>query len=109
MNISLGIKGILFDFDGTLTRPGLLDFPAIKKALGCPADQPILEFIESRPVEVRPHLMSILDQWEIEAARGSIPNLGAERCLQDTEAGGYFARYSDQKQSPLGETGPYCV
>jgi hydrogenase expression/formation protein HypE len=82
MHIPLGIKGILFDFDGTLTRPGLLDFPAIKKALGCPADQPILEFIETRPMEMRPHLMSRLGDWEIEAARGSIPNLGAERCLQ---------------------------
>jgi HAD superfamily hydrolase (TIGR01509 family) len=82
MHISFGIKGILFDFDGTLTRPGLLNFPAIKRALGCPADQPILEFIETRPMEMRPRLMSILDEWEIEAARGSIPNLGAERCLQ---------------------------
>lgn len=81
MNTPLGIKGILFDFDGTLTRPGLLDFPAMKRAIGCPADQHILEFIETRPVEMRPHLMSILDRWEIEAARGSIPNLGAERCL----------------------------
>jgi hydrogenase expression/formation protein HypE len=88
MHIPLGIKGILFDFDGTLTRPGLLDFPAIKKALGCPADQPILEFIESRPMEMRPHLMSILDEWEIEAARGSIPNLGAERCLKTLKQGG---------------------
>jgi hydrogenase expression/formation protein HypE len=82
MHIPLGIKGILFDFDGTLTRPGLLDFQAIKKALGCPAGEPILEFIETRPMEMRPRLMAILDEWEIEAARGSIPNLGAERCLQ---------------------------
>jgi hydrogenase expression/formation protein HypE len=88
MQIPLDIKGILFDFDGTLTRPGLLDFPAIKKALGCPADQPILEFIETRPVEMQPRLMSILDEWEIEAARGSIPNLGAERCLQTLKRGG---------------------
>jgi phosphoglycolate phosphatase-like HAD superfamily hydrolase len=88
MHISLGIKGILFDFDGTLTRPGLLDFPAIKKALGCPADQPILEFIETRPMEMRPRLMSMLDVWEIEAARRSIPNFGAERCLRILKRGG---------------------
>jgi hydrogenase expression/formation protein HypE len=88
MHIPVGIKGILFDFDGTLTRPGLLDFQAIKKALGCPADQPILEYIETRPRETRPHLLSILDQWETRAARGSIPNHGAEHCLQALKRGG---------------------
>jgi hydrogenase expression/formation protein HypE len=88
MDISLDVKGILFDFDGTLTRPGQLDFPAIKKALGCPADHPILEFIERQPKARRPHLMSILDEWEIEAARWSIPNLGAERCLQKLKRNG---------------------
>ena len=41
------IKGVLFDFDGTLTRPGALDFPAIKQELGCPADQAILEYLET--------------------------------------------------------------
>jgi len=25
------IKGVLFDFDGTLTLPGALDFPSIKE------------------------------------------------------------------------------
>ena len=27
------IKAVLFDFDGTLTQPGALDFPAIKRKL----------------------------------------------------------------------------
>ncbi|MFZ1983203.1 MAG: hypothetical protein WAU91_02250, partial [Desulfatitalea sp.] len=41
------IRAILFDFDGTLTVPGALDFPAIKKDLGCPLDQALLEFIDT--------------------------------------------------------------
>ena len=39
-------KAVLFDFDGTLTAPGALDFRVIKKEIGCPQDMPVLEFIE---------------------------------------------------------------
>lgn len=77
----LDIKGVLFDFDGTLTLPGALDFPAIKKALGCPLDQPILEYLESQPPDRRPGLMKILEEEEGVAAEASLPNRGAERCL----------------------------
>ncbi|HDZ89049.1 MAG TPA: HAD family hydrolase [Deltaproteobacteria bacterium] len=73
--------GVLFDFDGTLTLPGALDFPAIKEALGCPRDQLILEFVESQPPDRRAMLMEILEQREAEAARASLPNRGAEKCL----------------------------
>jgi len=43
------IKAVLFDFDGTLTKPGALNFPRLKKTIGCPADVPVLEFIEDFP------------------------------------------------------------
>ena len=75
------IKGVLFDFDGTLTVPGALNFPAIKRMLGCPLDHPILEFIASEPPDCRPRLMKILEEQEDMAAAASIPNRGAERCL----------------------------
>ena len=42
------ISAVLFDFDGTLTKPGALNFSQFKKSIGCPVDRPILEFIESR-------------------------------------------------------------
>jgi len=80
------IKGVLFDFDGTLTVPGALNFPAIKRMLGCPLDHPILEFIASEPAERRPRLMKILEEQEDLAAAASIPNRGAERCLQILKA-----------------------
>ena len=76
------IKGVLFDFDGTLTVPGALDFPAIKRMLGCPLGHPILEFIASQPPDCRPRLMKILEEQEDLAAESSLPNRGAERCLQ---------------------------
>ncbi|MFH1351154.1 MAG: HAD family hydrolase [Pseudomonadota bacterium] len=75
------IKGILFDFDGTLTTPGALDFPAIKRDIGCPEDIPVLEFLEKQPASRRAELMRILDAKEEGAAKSSSPNRGAEECL----------------------------
>jgi hydrogenase expression/formation protein HypE len=75
------IKGVLFDFDGTLTRPGALDFPAIKQQLGCPADQAILEYSETLPAVQRSQLMKTLEDIEDQAAEVSRPNKGAEKCL----------------------------
>ena len=39
------IDAVLFDFDGTLTQPGALDFPALKRDIGCPQGIPVLEFM----------------------------------------------------------------
>ena len=75
------INGILFDFDGTLTYPGSIDFDAIKKEIGCPLDRYILEYIEKQPQERRLKLKKILESWEDDAAEKSVPNEGAEACL----------------------------
>lgn len=75
------IKGVLFDFDGTLTQPGALDFPAIKEELGCPADETILEWVEIQPAAKRTELMKILEEQEEAAAEAALPNRGAEECL----------------------------
>jgi len=88
----MAIKGVLFDFDGTLTVPGALNFPAIKRLLGCPVDHPILEFIALQPPDCRPGLMKILEEQEDLAAELSLPNRGAERCLQSLI----------RKQMPMG-------
>lgn len=75
------IRGVLFDFDGTLTFPGAIDFAAVKLALGCPSHEPILEFIEAQPVSRRPGLFQELQNHELHAAAISKPNQGAEACL----------------------------
>ncbi|MBL0712482.1 MAG: hypothetical protein JJV98_02165, partial [Desulfosarcina sp.] len=63
------IKGVLFDFDGTLTHPGTLDFEGIKTAIGCPPDQTILEFIATLPDEnQRRQCQTTLNAMEMEAA-----------------------------------------
>lgn len=81
------VKAVLFDFDGTLTQPGAIDFQAVKQSIGCPLDQPILEFIGS----IRDHARqaeahAILHAMELEAARQSRPNGGVNdlfRFLRD--------------------------
>ncbi len=75
------MKGVLFDFDGTLTQPGAIDFRGIKEEIECPHDMPILEYIKLQPPKKQVVLMEILEGHEAEAARLSIPNQGAEACL----------------------------
>src|SRR5262245_29527076 len=81
------ITAVVFDFDGTLTEPGSIDFAAIREAIGCPSRQPILEHIENLPSKaLQENCRRILDQFEIRAAQDSRPNAGAEdlvRYLQD--------------------------
>ncbi len=73
------VEAVLFDFDGTLTRPDSLDFLSFRKSIGCPADQFILEFIqETLPEPEKRRALDRLDQFEFEAASRSEPNQGAE-------------------------------
>jgi hydrogenase expression/formation protein HypE len=77
------IRGILFDFDGTLTMPGSLDFAALKRVIGCPRDCPVLEFIDCLSSEAeKREALRILDEFEAEAAFKSQPNHGAEGLLR---------------------------
>lgn len=80
--IRQNLKAVLFDFDGTLTRQGALDFATIKRTIACPLEMAILEYIDtvSDPVEKR-RIFEILDRAEMAAAGDSIPNDGAENLL----------------------------
>jgi hydrogenase expression/formation protein HypE len=86
------IRGVLFDFDGTLTYPGAIDFDAIKEELRCPADMPILEYLETVSLAEQAPLVAILEAREEAAAQASLPNTGAEKCLSALKA----------KRLPLG-------
>jgi hydrogenase expression/formation protein HypE len=73
------IKAVLFDFDGTLTKPGALDFARLKQTIGCPPKALILEFIQSLPTAARQkEAYDTLERFERIAAENSEPNAGAE-------------------------------
>ena len=81
------IKAVLFDFDGTLTEPGALDFTGIKKAIGCPLDQPILEFIDSLSESTaQKKMMAVLDDFEMKGANSSDPNPDTEAIISYLQA-----------------------
>jgi len=83
------IRGVLFDFDGTLTEPGSLDFQQIRDAIGCPRAVPILEFIASLADEAaRERARRTLHEFEMEAARRSLPNARSEEILRRLRAAG---------------------
>jgi HAD superfamily hydrolase (TIGR01549 family) len=76
-------QAVLFDFDGTLTEPGSLDFAMIRNAIGCPKGRPVLEFIHGMSSEAeRAEAFRILDDFEAEAARQSRPNRCAEEVIE---------------------------
>jgi len=77
------IEGILFDFDGTLTMAGLIDFKRVKEDVGCPHDMPVLEFIESIVEDdERFRAFQVLEEAEEKAALNSLPNEGACDVIQ---------------------------
>ena len=82
MNKPFCVKAVLFDFDGTLTKPGSIDFNLIKRAIGCPAESFILEFIESLDDHVQKEkAIYALENFETKAADCSEPNNGAQELL----------------------------
>lgn len=73
------LEAVLFDFDGTLTAPGELDFAVIKRDVGCPPDRFVLEWaLELEDEEERGRAFDALERFELEAAARSRPNEGAE-------------------------------
>jgi HAD superfamily hydrolase (TIGR01509 family) len=78
------LRAVLFDFDGTLTIPGQLDFAAIKREVACPPDQLVLEWIEALPAgSQRDQALAALARFELAGAATSAPNEGAEALVED--------------------------
>jgi len=83
------LRAVIFDFDGTLTRPHALDFPALKSAIGCPPDRFVLEWILALPDGAqRQTALDALERFELAGAAGSEPNEGAEELVQRLHAAG---------------------
>jgi HAD superfamily hydrolase (TIGR01549 family) len=59
---------VLFDLDGTITRPNL-NFDALRAEIGIPGRTPILEWLAGESEAERERVWDILDRHELEAAR----------------------------------------
>ena len=77
-----GINCLLFDMDGTLTKPKL-DFKAMKAEMDVPDGISILEYIDTvdNPVK-RSELYAILDKHELDAAENTVPNSGYQKLME---------------------------
>ena len=83
------LKAVLFDFDGTLTLPGALDFAAIRRSLGCPPEQPLLEFIAGiADGPQRRRARAALERFEAEGAAASTPFPGAQKLVHKLKSQG---------------------
>jgi phosphoglycolate phosphatase-like HAD superfamily hydrolase len=69
---------LVFDFDGTLTAPGGIDFLAMRAAVGCPPDGTLLEFIAELPDVERVRANRRMVELGLEFAQASRPNIAAE-------------------------------
>lgn len=84
------IDGVIFDFDGTLTEPGAIDFAKIRAEIGCPDQAMILDYLRSIPSEVaRARAEEILLHHERVAADASKPAPGAEELVLELREKGY--------------------
>ncbi len=76
------IKAVIFDFDGTITKP-YLNFRHIKRDIGLPEDEIyLLERIFAMPTAERTRALDILDRYEQEAIANSELNDGALGVLE---------------------------
>jgi HAD superfamily hydrolase (TIGR01549 family) len=76
----LAPKAVIFDMDGTITRPEI-DFFRIRREIGA-GDTPILEFLATVEDEAaRAEKLAVVERLETEAAEASTLNPGAKEAL----------------------------
>jgi len=76
------VSAVVFDFDGTLTRPHAIDWEALRRELGCARQEPVLEFIQAIPDAARRgQAEGTLERYEMAAAAAATPNARAEETV----------------------------
>ena len=77
------IKAVLFDFDGTLTIPGHLDFHTIREEIGCPKEISVLDYINSlTDADAKIRAWEILHRHELIGAEKARVNMGVRELLE---------------------------
>ncbi len=73
------IRGVLFDFDDTLTKAGGVNYARIRADIGCPQEASILSYIDTiEDMRKRKEAWKILEDHELGAAAEARPATGAE-------------------------------
>ncbi|MBE7559796.1 HAD family hydrolase [bacterium] len=85
----IDLLGVLFDLDGTLTRP-MIDFASLKTSLGLPADGDILVDLANLPERQRRRAMLRLEAVELAAARQAVAAAGARELLTELSRRGIY-------------------
>ena len=73
-----GIRAILFDMDGTITRPHI-DFKSLRARIGVPEGSTIVAYIESLPEDQARAADAILLEAEMDAADNAVANDGLDQ------------------------------
>ncbi|CAF0722194.1 unnamed protein product [Didymodactylos carnosus] len=63
-SLSSRIRGVIFDMDGTLTRPGAIDFARMRERCGIKPGGDIIEFVNNQSEPLRSKLNEILIEEE---------------------------------------------
>ncbi len=71
----------IFDLDGTLTRPGLIDFAGLKAQIGCPQQRTVIEFLRTLGGAELRRAWTAIDRFERAALPRALPNPEAHRVL----------------------------
>ncbi len=74
------VRGVIFDLDGTLVDSGL-DFDAMRREMGLPPGQPLLETIEALPEHDAQRCRAVLARHEWEGANRATLMPGVARFL----------------------------
>lgn len=74
------IKGIIFDMDGTITKP-YIDWRALRAEIGAPMEKTIIEHIDSLEPDRARWATEVLERWEEESSVNSEINEGVEELL----------------------------
>ena len=84
------VRAVIFDLDGTLTRP-YLDFDVIRREIGLPTQPrtPVLEALETMSPEQRASSEAILHRYEHEAAEQSELRHDAAEVLETLARAGW--------------------
>ncbi len=98
--VNRNTRGIIFDLDGTLVNSPL-NYERIRRELGIPKNESILEFLNSFPRKIREEKYHLLEKIELEAAYSSAPYPGAIEWVNHCKKQGIYTALFTRNCRPV--------